>query len=323
MIGNIRQIISDEMNQFEAAFAASLSTDVPLLNASVDHFLQKKGKGFRPILLFLAAKATKGTSTPATVNAAVALELLHSASLIHDDVVDETLERRGMMTLNARFNNKISVLTGDYFLSVGLQKAIETGNLSILNEVYTFAKTTTQGELVQLATARDAIISESNYFNIIYKKTASLFVACVRSGCISVGATAEVTDRLAQFARLLGLCFQIRDDIFDFFPEINAGKPAGNDIREGKITLPLLYALRENSDPETLHISSLIEKKEFSTENIALIIDFAKRKGGIDYANQRMQEMYQEGIQLLDLLDDSPYKEALVSLLSYAIQREK
>lgn len=320
LIDQIRQPITTELGAFKKKFAESLKTDNPLLSSVNEYVLQGAGKQLRPILTILSARLC-GDLTDATYSGALSLELLHNASLIHDDVVDFTMERRGRMSVNARWTNKIAVLSGDYMLSSALVFATNTQNLNILKSVARIGMELSDGELIQLTNTKKTNINEEDYFKVIRKKTALLFATCTEVGAISVGAGAEQQNSLRNFGEYLGICFQIRDDIFDYYKDIEIGKPTGNDLQDGKMTLPLIHALQNSEGTEKDEILSLIDRKDFSEENIQLIMDFARQKGGVEYAGKRMEEFKSKAISELDGFPDNDVKNALILSVEFAAGR--
>ncbi len=320
LIDQIRQPITTELGAFKKKFAESLKTDNPLLSSVNEYVLQGAGKQLRPILTILSARLC-GDLTDATYSGALSLELLHNASLIHDDVVDFTMERRGRMSVNARWTNKIAVLSGDYMLSSALVFATNTQNLNILKSVARIGMELSDGELIQLTNTKKTNINEEDYFKVIRKKTALLFATCTEVGAISVGAGAEQQNSLRNFGEYLGICFQIRDDIFDYYKDIEIGKPTGNDLQDGKVTLPLIHALQNSEGTEKDEILSLIDRKDFSEENIQLIMDFARQKGGVEYAGKRMEEFKSKAISELDGFPDNDVKNALILSVEFAAGR--
>lgn len=318
----IEQPVAVEFKRFNEEFAASLRSETNRLQSAIDRILNASGKHVRPLLVLLTAKAC-GQVTDNTINSAVLLELLHTATLIHDDVIDETKQRRGVPSLNAIFDNRISVLVGDYVLSTALIRSIQTGNLQIIGIVSNLGRDLSEGEIKQLETAEESIIDESCYMQVIRKKTAMLLSACAEIGSISVGASGEMVEKCREFGEYLGYCFQIKDDIFDYFKEANIGKPTGNDIREGKVTLPLLHALKTGRREEVDKCFRIIREKDFTTENIDLLIDFAKANGGIEYAEQRMQEYRDKAVEVLMTLPESEAREGLLLLANYIVERRK
>ena len=320
LIDNIRQPITAEMQAFKRVFASALKSDNPLISSVNDYILQGSGKQLRPILTLLSAKLC-GAVTEATYNGALALELLHNASLIHDDVVDFTMERRGRLSINARWSNKIAVLSGDYMLSNALVSATKTDNLQILKAVANIGMELSDGELIQLLNTNKTKITENDYFNIIRKKTALLFATCTEVGALSANADSETRMHLKKFGENLGLCFQIKDDIFDYYQDIEIGKPTGNDLQDGKVTLPLIYALQTAQDKEKDKIISIIESKNFIDENIKLIMEFSRNMGGVDYAENCMTNFRNEAIKELTGFADSAEKRALIQCAEFASQR--
>jgi len=317
----IRNPIFTEMQMFEKTFGEALSTDNPLLLSVNDYVLQKSGKQLRPMLVLLTAKLC-GVVNASTIYAALSLELVHTASLIHDDVVDDTLERRGKPSINARWTNKIAILSGDYILSKSLSCATKTDNLPILKSIANIGMQLSDGELLQLVNAQFSETAEANYFTIIRKKTALLFSTCAEVGGLSVNANEEALIHLRNFGEYLGICFQIKDDVFDYFEDIQIGKPTGNDIRDGKVTLPLIYALLNTKGEEKEKVLALIENKDFATENIQYITRFAHDNGGVDYALTRMEEFKNKAIEELNGFADSDVKRSLIKCAEYTASRE-
>ena len=296
----IEEPVSAEFERFNKDFEASLRSETTRLQSAIDVILNSTGKHVRPLLVLLTAKVC-GQVTDNTINSAVLLELLHTATLIHDDVIDETKQRRGVPSLNAIFDNRISVLVGDYVLSTALIRSIQTGDLRIVG----------------------IILDENCYLQVIKKKTATLLSACTEIGAISSGASAEVIALCREFGEYLGYCFQIKDDIFDYFKEANIGKPTGNDIREGKVTLPLLYALRQGREEEAARYLDMILRKDFAAENVDSLIEFAKANGGIEYAEARMKEYHDKAVDVLLRLPESGARTSLIQLADYIMTRSK
>lgn len=320
LIDNIKQPIAAEMQAFKRVFASALKSDNPLISSVNDYILEGSGKQLRPILTLLSAKLC-GSVTDATYNGALALELLHNASLIHDDVVDFTMERRGRHSINARWSNKIAVLSGDYMLSNSLVSATKTDNLQILKAVANIGMELSDGELIQLLNTNKTKITEKDYFNIIRKKTALLFATCTEVGALSANADVKSITHLKKFGENLGLCFQIKDDIFDYYQDIEIGKPTGNDLQDGKVTLPLIFALQKAEQTEKDRIISIIESKNFSNDNIKLILDFTQNIGGVKYAEDCMTNFKNEAIKELQSFADCAEKEALIQCAEFASQR--
>lgn len=318
----IKSPIAEELEDFKELFESTLSSSNLLLNSVIEHIRQKNGKMMRPILVLLAAKLF-GEVGPVTLHSAVALELLHNASLVHDDVVDESTERRGQLSVNAIFNNKVAVLAGDYLLATSLVQVGLTRNHAIIDIVSCLGQNLAEGELLQLSNVSNLHFSEEIYFDVIRKKTAVLFAACTKAGALSVG----IDDEKAEFARLfgeyIGLCFQIKDDIFDYFESKEIGKPTGNDMLEGKLTLPVLYALNATQDKEAIKIAVKVKSGEASSEEIAHLIEFTKQHGGIEYAIQAMQNYKEKALSLLADLPDTDVKSALAGYLDYVVERDK
>lgn len=317
----IEEPVAAEFARFNEEFESSLRSETKRLQAAIEQILRSTGKHVRPLLVLLSAK-TCGSVTDCTINSAVFLELLHTATLIHDDVVDETRERRGVPSLNAIFDNRVAVLTGDYILSTALIRSIQTGDLRIIGIISNLGRDLSEGEIKQMETADESILDEFCYLQVIYKKTATLLSACTAIGAISAGADKQAIEAMKKFGENIGYAFQIRDDIFDYYKESNIGKPTGNDIREGKVTLPLLYALKQ----ESAKVGTMLEivlTKDFTDEHIDQLILFAKEQGGIEYAKKRMTDFRNEAVRALDIFPDSPSRRALIDLADYIILRDK
>ena len=317
----IEEPVAAEFARFNEEFESSLRSETKRLQAAIEQILRSTGKHVRPLLVLLSAK-TCGSVTDCTINSAVFLELLHTATLIHDDVVDETRERRGVPSLNAIFDNRVAVLTGDYILSTALIRSIQTGDLRTIGIISNLGRDLSEGEIKQMETADESILDESCYLQVIYKKTATLLSACTAIGAISAGADKQAIEAMKKFGENIGYAFQIRDDIFDYYKESNIGKPTGNDIREGKVTLPLLYALKQ----ESVKAGTMLEivlTKDFTDEHIDQLILFAKEQGGIEYAKKRMTDFRNEAVRALDVFPNSPSRRALIDLADYIILRDK
>jgi len=317
----IKRPILAEMQMFEKTFGEALSTDNPLLLSVNDYVLQKSGKQLRPMLVLLSAKLC-GTVNQSTIFGALSLELLHTASLIHDDVVDDTLERRGKPSVNARWTNKIAILSGDYILSKSLGCATKTDNLPILKSIANIGMQLSDGELLQLVNAQFSETAEANYFTIIRKKTALLFSTCTEVGGLSVNASEESLVHLRNFGEYLGICFQIKDDVFDYSENLQIGKPTGNDIRDGKVTLPLIYALLNTLGEEREKVLKMIDNREFTPGNIRSITRFALENGGVEYALTQMELFKNKAIEELSGFDDSDVKKSLIKCAEYTASRE-
>lgn len=321
-ISLIKTPIEAELGDFKNLFDSSLSSSNALLDSVVAHIRQRSGKMMRPILVMLVARLY-GAVCPATLHAAVSLELLHNASLVHDDVVDESTQRRGQLSVNAIFNNKVAVLTGDYLLATSLVHAELTNSHHIIQLVSALGQDLADGELLQLSNVSNHSFSESVYFDVIRKKTAALFAACTKAAAFSVG----VSDEKVEFARLLGeyigICFQIKDDIFDYFDNKEIGKPTGNDMLEGKLTLPALYVLNTVKDDRAEEVALKVKEGTATPDEISYLIAFIKENGGIEYAIRTMNEYKQKAFDLLATLPDSDVCMALRAYLDYVVSREK
>lgn len=319
----IKEPVSAEFARFDQSFQEAFESKNQILSVVNNYIYKNKGKQIRPLLTLLGAKICKPT-TDSTFHTAISLELLHTASLIHDDIVDDTFERRGEPSVNALWKNKIAVLVGDYLLSQSLYVAGKTRNIEILDRITNLGKELSDGELLQISNAQNIETEENKYLEVIRKKTAALFSVCTSCGAISVGATEEQIERLSEFGSIYGICFQIKDDIFDYIStEKEIGKPVGNDIREGKITLPLLYALNTTQESEKEQYIKILKNKEFSKENVDKLIQFAIEKGGIEYAQKRMGDFQQEAIKTLDIFEESDFKKSLLLVLQHTIERTK
>jgi len=319
-IDNIKKPIIAEMQLFANTFKEALKTDNSLLLSVNEYVLQKSGKQLRPMIVLLSAKMC-GVINLASINAALSLELLHTATLIHDDVVDDTLERRGKPSVNAKWTNKIAVLSGDYIFAKSLECGTNTDSLAVMKSISEMGKQLSDGELLQLENNTISDASEENYFTIIRKKTALLFATCAEVGGISVNASVEQLQHLRNFGEYMGLCFQIKDDVFDYIDDIEIGKPTGNDIRDGKVTLPLINALQNCTPEERNEIVSLLDNKDFSAENVQKITLFTLQKGGVDYAISQMAEYKNKAIEELNGFADSEMKQSLILCAEFAASR--
>lgn len=320
-ISDIQETIKPELKLLNERIAKCLHSSNALMNTVIENYLKVKGKQIRPLLVLLSARLL-GNINDKVIAAAAAVELLHNASLIHDDVVDDTKKRRGVPTINGLWDNHIAVLIGDFFVSTSLQEAMSTGDPRAVASVANLGRLLSIGEIDQIYNARYHQLSEDAYFSVIDRKTASLFVACVEMGAYAVDADEKSTQCLRRYAQLLGLCFQIKDDIFDYFDDENIGKPTGNDLREGKITLPLLHVLLNEADPHSPMVQ-LSRKELLSEQEIMQLIEYAKQGGGIEYAYQRMEELYNKARLELEQLPAGPNRDAFDQLFSYVISRNK
>lgn len=317
----IRDLISSDLERLQKIIKQSLSSNNPLLNKIVDKYLETKGKQIRPIIVVLSAKFFGAEVSDGVLCGAASVELLHNASLIHDDVIDETKQRRGHDTINNTWDNHIAVLVGDFFVSNALACAIRTNDFRVISTISELGKELSTGEIDQIDVAKHHSIDEQTYFSIINKKTASLFQSCVKVGGYSVGASDIDIANLSKFVELLGLSFQIKDDIFDYFKDDAIGKPTGNDMREGKVTLPLIYALSHTDAPRHEEMRRLADSDSLTTEQIETLIDFAKAEGGIEYAYATMERLRAEARSILEPYPDNEAKRAFLSLFDYIIKR--
>ena len=317
----IRDLISSDLERLQKIIKQSLSSNSPLLNKIVDKYLETKGKQIRPIIVVLSAKFFGAEVSDGVLCGAASVELLHNASLIHDDVIDETKQRRGHDTINNTWDNHIAVLVGDFFVSNALACAIRTNDFRVISTISELGKELSTGEIDQIDVAKHHSIDEQTYFSIINKKTASLFQSCVKVGGYSVGASDTDIANLSKFVELLGLSFQIKDDIFDYFKDDAIGKPTGNDLREGKVTLPLIYALSHTESPRHGEMRRLADSDSLTTEQIETLIDFAKAEGGIEYAYATMERLRAEARSILEPYPDNEAKRAFLSLFDYIIKR--
>jgi octaprenyl-diphosphate synthase len=317
----IKQPIEQELSKFIGLFNESLTHSDGLLGSALTHIRQRGGKRMRPMLILLTAK-NFGLVSDVTQNAAIGLELLHTASLVHDDVVDESRERRGQASVNATYDNKVAVLVGDYILSTALLSVSLTNNQRIVQLLSELGRTLAAGEILQLSNIQNQEFSEDVYYQIINSKTAALFEACAKIGAISAGADEGRVEAAAKFGHDIGMIFQIRDDIFDYFDSKEIGKPTGNDMVEGKLTLPVIYALN-NSDMESMHtLARKVKAGTVNADEIAVLVEFTKSQGGIEYAERRMEEIAVEARQFIDtLVNEKAIKDALTAYLDYVIQR--
>lgn len=316
----IRHRLAPELAEMNRIIRESLATQSELMNEIVVGYLQTKGKQIRPLLVILSAKFFGGVNDH-VLHAGAALEMLHNASLIHDDIVDETTVRRGNPTVNKLWGNHIAVLVGDFFVSNALAAGIRTDNIAIVGALSDLGKELSLGEIDQIVNARDHHFDEESYYTAIRKKTASLFMNCVQMGAEASGASAAEITPMVEYARLLGLCFQIKDDVFDYFDAAEIGKPTGNDLREGKMTLPLLYALRTAPASESEPRKDLIRRGNLTDAEIASLIEFAKLHGGIDYAFDSMRRLQARAEEIIVPYPESEWKTAFRDLFEFIIAR--
>jgi len=320
-ISLIKAPIEKELSDFIVLFKDSLTTSDGLLSQALDHIKSRSGKRMRPILMLLIAK-NFGIVNDATLNAAVGLELLHTASLVHDDVVDESNERRGQASVNATYNNKVAVLVGDYILSTALLKVSFTHSEIIVQHLAELGRTLSNGEILQLSNIQRNMISEEVYYSVINQKTAALFEACAGIGALSVNASEDRVEAAKKFGHNLGIIFQIRDDIFDYFSDETIGKPTGNDMHEGKITLPAIYALTSTNNEAMRDVALRVKNNSATPDEIENLVNFTKENGGIEYAEKKMLELKEEAMQfIVDYVSDDSIRKSLSFYLDYVIQR--
>ena len=321
-IKDIKLPIAKEMNLFESKFKDSLKTDVPLLNKIMYYIIKRKGKQIRPMFVFLTAKLYNNI-TDGTYTAAALIELLHTATLVHDDVIDESNFRRGWFSVNALWKNKISVLIGDFLLSRGLLLAIEKEEFQLLKIVSRAVKNMSEGELLQIEKTRKLNITEEVYFNIIRKKTAALISACCESGAESANGTKEDIKKMRIFGEKVGIAFQIKDDLFDYTQNLKIGKPTGMDIKDKKMTLPLIYTLNKVDKETKRFIINTIKNDSKNTKKTEKIINLVKENKGLDYAEKKMNIYFQEALSLLEKFKNSEAKNSLINLVNYVVKRKK
>jgi len=322
IIEKIKAPINDEMTSFEKKFRASMKTKVVLLNRITAFIASRKGKQMRPMFIFLTAKMLKGEVEERTYRGAGVVELIHTATLVHDDVVDESDYRRGFFSINALWKNKIAVLVGDFLLSRGLLLSIDNGDFDLLRIISVAVKEMSEGELLQIEKARKLDITEDVYYEIIRQKTATLIAACTAMGAASVGSNEETVKELHHFGELVGMAFQIKDDLFDY-SEGGIGKPVGIDIKEQKMTLPLIYTLN-NVDAKTKKwMINIVKKHHKDKKKVKELINFVKSNGGIEYSIQKMKEYQQKALQILDKYPDNTAKDSLKLMVNYVIERKK
>ena len=319
----IKRPIEGEFDDFVRLFNESLSHTEGLLSQVLEHIRHRGGKRMRPLLILLIAKNYGGVND-VTLRSAVGLELLHTASLVHDDVVDESKERRGQPSVNAVYNNKVAVLVGDYVLSTALLNISYTNNSDILRSIAELGRNLSNGEILQLSNIQNTEFSEDIYYDVIKMKTAALFEACCEVGTLSVNANESQIELAKEFGRNLGIIFQIRDDIFDYYDSKEIGKPTGNDMAEGKLTLPVLYALNSTHDSEMEEIARKVKRNDVTRYEIARLVDFTKNNGGIEYAEQKMLELRHKCMEFIDSESVSEeIRTSLTAYIDYVIQRNK
>lgn len=313
--------VQDEMVEFEDRFRQSMKSKVPLLDKVTHYIIRRKGKQMRPLFIFLTAKML-GKVSDKTYDAATLVELLHTATLVHDDVVDDANERRGFFSVNALWKNKIAVLVGDYMLSKVLLLSIEKGNSKLLEVVARAVKEMSEGELLQIEKARKLDITEEVYYDVIRQKTASLISTCCEAGAISVGREDE-RERMKMFGEYIGIAFQLKDDIFDYGEPGNIGKPTGLDIRERKMTLPLIYVLNNSTPDIRKELINIVKKHNENPKKVKRAVQLVIEHGGIDYAHAQMLDFKRKALELLNDIPDSSAKEAILGLVDYTTNRKK
>lgn len=323
VLDNIQAGMAKEIEAMNRIIDSALHTNHPLVNSIVENYLKIKGKQIRPILVMLAARMF-GEVTDRVLHAAASLEMLHNATLIHDDVLDQTPIRRGKPTVNAVWGNHLAVLSGDIFVSKALSTGVKTESLEILASLSALGTELSLGEMDQLFNARGHDLSLEAYFDMIERKTASLFMGCVRIGAQAVGASKKQFEALEEYARKLGRAFQIRDDVFDYFPSDDIGKPTGHDLLEGKVTLPLLHAFRVAPKEEAEEMVEILTSgKDLTREDIAMLHAFAKRHGGIEAAYDEMEKLRREGMEIISVYPASESKQYFIEIFDYIIRRTK
>ena len=318
----IKKPITDELNHFIELFNTSLEHQDGLLSQVLMFIKQRSGKRMRPMLMLLIAKAF-GCVSEVTQHAAIGLELLHTASLVHDDVVDESGERRGQASVNAFYDNKVAVLVGDYILSTALLHVSYTSSDRIVSGLAELGRTLSDGEILQLENISNQTISEEAYYEVIKRKTAALFEACTEIGALSVGASKDDVEQARLFGLHLGMAFQIRDDIFDYYESNDIGKPTGNDMAEGKLTLPVIHAVLSTDNGAMKDLALKVRKGEVTPEEVAQLVAFTKENGGIEYAEAKMREFKNKAIGFIEeKIQDADIKQALNAYLDYVIERK-
>jgi octaprenyl-diphosphate synthase len=317
----IKAPIQREMDEFESKFRASMKSSVPLLDKITNYIVKRKGKQLRPMFVFLSANVCGGINE-STYRAAALIELLHTATLVHDDVVDDSNERRGFFSLNALWKNKISVLVGDYLLSCGLFLSIDNNDFRLLRIVSNAVREMSEGELLQIEKARRLDIEEPVYFQIIRQKTASLIASCCSCGAASASDDESLTSKMRDFGEYTGIAFQIKDDLFDYGSSEHIGKPTGIDIKEKKMTLPLIYALNNAGFMEKRRIINIVKNHNTDPQKVSEVISFVQKSGGIQYAEQKMYEYRDKALAIMETFPESPSRTSLIDLVKYTTERK-
>ena len=322
LLSTIKKPLEQEIADFNDFFKSLLKSDVMLMNDALSFLSESIGKMMRPMMVMLVAKSI-GNVNEKTFSAAAAVEMLHTASLLHDDVIDESDKRRGRPSLNVRFNNNVAVLTGDYLFSMALNCTAKTGDIRVIDAISVMGRDLPNGEVMQVELQQKGSYSEENYLKVIYYKTASLFVCCSACAVYTAGGNNELVEKFSNFGKYAGLCFQMKDDIFDYYSN-DIGKPTGSDMREGKITLPALYVLRTSSNPilqpikEKLSNGIYLDEKEIET-----LIEISKSEGGVEYTNNRINHYRNMAIESIPEDIEEEYRNALVAYIDYVISRDK
>ncbi len=323
IVSQIKAPIEVEMELFEKKFYQSMSTHVALLNRITHYVVNRKGKQMRPMFVFLIAKmCNEGEVNERTYRGASVIELIHTATLVHDDVVDDSNQRRGFFSINALWKNKIAVLVGDYLLSKGLLLSIDHGDFDLLRIISVAVREMSEGELLQIEKARRLDITEAIYFDIIRQKTATLIAACCAMGAQSVNASPEEVERMRKFGECIGMAFQIKDDLFDYGEE-QIGKPTGIDIKEKKMTLPLIHALNKASKKEKEWLINSVKNHNMDKKRVREVISKVKELGGLEYAIDRMKDYQKEALEMLQGYPTTPYRDSLELMVNYVIDRKK
>ena len=323
IVSQIKAPIEAEMELFEKKFSQSMSTRVALLNRIMHYVVNRKGKQMRPMFVFLIAKmCNDGEVNERTYRGASVIELIHTATLVHDDVVDDSNRRRGFFSINALWKNKIAVLVGDYLLSKGLLLSIDNDDFDLLKIISLAVREMSEGELLQIEKARRLDITEEVYFDIIRQKTATLIAACCAMGAQSINAPEERVTQMRKFGELIGIAFQIKDDLFDYGDEV-IGKPTGIDIKEQKMTLPLIYAINHASKEKRKWLINSVKNHNKDKVRVKEVIAYVKEVGGLEYAIQKMKAYQQQALSLLQDYPESPYKDSLELMVNYVIDRKK
>lgn len=325
----IRKPVEDDLVRYGSLFESDFVHDNPLLHIALQHIKQRQGKRLRPMLMLLVSRAF-GTPDERVLNASVSVELLHTASLVHDDIVDESDQRRGQASVNALLNAQAAVLVGDYLLSKSLQHSAATHSVEVVHNIAQIGQLLADGELLQLYNISSDSMAEQPYFDVIKRKTASLFRSSAQIGALLSGASAQQQEAMCLYGENLGICFQIRDDIFDYVPQANVGKPLGNDMREGKLTLPIIHAIlvsetvpeKASKAQKMKDLAMKVRRLEATEDEMNLLVQFAIEEGGVEYAYSKMEEYAKKATEQLALLPDSGSKKSLQILADYVIQRK-